>query len=135
MNAHTGQREIEVDGTTLTVSPYGGITATGFDVFAPEIGHCGQVFYDNHYPDRSMAHRVIVGRAHRRGTFDEMVALVYRRARTYHAPAPKPGSVAALASGCNCPRVANRLGAGADEHGRFFINPDCPIHAEVLRCA
>ena len=47
---------------------------------------------------------------------------------------PNPGSEEARAKGCTCPVIDNHFGAGfpGGEDGRplFWINGDCPIHAQ-----
>lgn len=48
---------------------------------------------------------------------------------------PAPGSDAAVAAGCTCPRMDNGFGGGylggaKNEHGEtlFVINGNCPLH-------
>lgn len=43
---------------------------------------------------------------------------------------PAPGSAAAIAQGCLCPRMDNHHGAGFEYGGRpcYWIRADCPLH-------
>ena len=47
------------------------------------------------------------------------------------APAPTPGSDAAIAAGCLCPVTNNNSGAGYVVHDgvvTYWRNPACPMH-------
>ena len=48
---------------------------------------------------------------------------------------PNPGSEAAFKMGCTCPRMDNCYGAGAYGNDLFWMNGDCPIHAEKVQAS
>lgn len=41
-----------------------------------------------------------------------------------------PGSDAAVALGCKCPRMDNSYGRGRGD-GSFVVNGSCPVHNEI----
>jgi hypothetical protein len=44
---------------------------------------------------------------------------------------PNPGSDAAVALGCKCPRMDNANGRGAwGTTGLFWTSQDCPVHVQ-----
>jgi hypothetical protein len=46
---------------------------------------------------------------------------------------PNPGSVEAIAQGCNCPVFDNQYGEGIPGcEGKFWINQTCVVHASLL---
>ncbi len=124
------ERTLEIDGDTVRIASWASDAGSGWDVYGPNGAHVGTIYSDGFgRPGRG---RVQLGRKQIRGTIDDLAATVYRANSPREACAPKPGSVAALASGCTCPRLANRMGAGND--GRYFIAPDCGIHGKALAC-
>jgi hypothetical protein len=44
--------------------------------------------------------------------------------------APNPGSDAGLLKGCICPVIVNHYGRGFGAPPKFYINMNCPYHAE-----
>jgi len=123
------ERTLKIDGDTVRVASWASDASSGWDVFGPTGSHVGTIYS---YGRGGMA-RTQIGKRQHKGGIDELAALIYRTNSPRDAGYPKPGSVAALASGCTCPRIANRMGAGND--GRYFLAPDCGIHGEALRCA
>lgn len=49
----------------------------------------------------------------------------------YEPTLPKPGSDAAVAKGCTCPRMDNRNGEGIGD-GMFWLSPTCPMHSKPI---
>lgn len=41
---------------------------------------------------------------------------------------PSPGSDAAVAMGCTCPRMDNGYGKLGDDIGMYWITDNCPLH-------
>lgn len=126
----SNERTIDVDGDTVTITPWASDAGSGWDVYGPSRGHVGTIYsYGPRVPGQA---RTQIGRKQHKGSIEELAALIYRHNSPREAGYPKPGSVAALASGCTCPRIANRMGAGND--GRYFLAPDCGIHGRQLAC-
>jgi hypothetical protein len=119
------ERMIEVEGYMLRIVPWASRARSGYDVLRDGV-QVGTMYSDG--DGRACTQ---IGR-HIRGSIEDVAIAIHRRTLPAEAGYPKPGTAAAAANGCTCPRLANRFGVGNE--GRFFLDPECNIHGSALRC-